>query len=272
MRIYFFIFLIFCLFSFPLKAAENSSCQNYFKQWSPAEDHSGLFNAAYRLESSKVRSVFQVMKEGVPYYFPSWNLGLFLHPYSLVFLKEDGTLEPSAKSAGTFKVGDLLVLAKQNISEKEIRYKLISLKKNKTEEGKETDRGTLELVIPKGKDECLTDKNFEKWLKGFGGLLEAENYDKVPVKKTLDASIPNPATQAKQKGVIPLSPSQALLFHSGMTRAEVDALLGKPREVLELEEKTICYYDDVIVEFINNKLSEIHISDKPSPKVLKRFH
>ncbi|MFO1519807.1 MAG: hypothetical protein U1F57_09130 [bacterium] len=115
-----------------------------------------------------------------------------------------------------------------------------------------------------------------------------------PVKeekpKTKEAAVPEPSPAAppsppppaqapsgSKKKVDPTSaealyPPQETNLKSGMSREEVDAKLGKPHKVLQAGDKAICYYDDVIVEFMKGRLSDIRLSDAPSTEVLKRFH
>ena len=48
--------------------------------------------------------------------------------------------------------------------------------------------------------------------------------------------------------------------------------LGAPINVIKLGDKSVVYYEDVIVEFVKDKMTDIRISDKPAPSVLKRYH
>jgi hypothetical protein len=105
----------------------------------------------------------------------------------------------------------------------------------------------------------------------------------TPAAKKGSASAPPPSTadttdsQAPKKLLEPtdinnLYPPKETDLKSGMSRSEVDAKLGKPVNEVKMGDKALVYYDDVIVEFVKNRLTDIHISDRPAPSVLKRFH
>jgi hypothetical protein len=319
MRLKFLLFF-FLVSLAPFRAdADDFACQNFFGRFTPATPHDALTNSAYYLEYSKLGSVFIVMKEGLPYYPPFWRFGVFTHSYSPVTLGEGGGLSPSSGSYSSFNKGDLLALAEVHHTDSEVRLKLISYKKYSIKPGstKETDRVTLELVIPKGGGWCTAQRNFESWLKGFGGMLEMERYQKVgeapaaapspeasekkasqkkskeekaaereassptpapasppPPAVTKEAPVPPPP--AKAASTPPPAPSgsgqREISFKTGMSRSEVDAALGAPHQVMKLGDKSICYYDDVVIEFEKDKLTSIRLSDKPSGEVLKRFH
>src|SRR5262249_35334884 len=319
MRLKFLIFLfLVSIISFRVEA-DDFACQNFFGRFTPATAHEALTNSAYYLEYSKLGSVFIVMKEGLPYYPPYWRFGVFTHSYSPVTLGEGGSLSASAGSYSSFHKGDLLALAEAHQTDSEARLKLISYKKYSIKPGstKETDLVTLELVIPKGNGWCTAQRNFEGWLKGFGGMLEMERYQKVgeapgaapppaeggsekkasqkkskeekAAEREMSAPQPAPVTPppppvtkeappppAKEASSPPPAPSgsgqREISFKTGMSRTEVDKALGAPHQVMTLGDKEICYYDDVVIEFENKKLTSIRLSDKPSGEVLKRFH
>jgi hypothetical protein len=321
MRFKFLFFFFLALFApFHAEAQDSFACQNFFGRFTPATPHDALTNSAYFLEYSKLGSVFIVMKDGLPYYAPYWRFGVFTHSYSPVTL-EGGTLSSTPGSFSSFHRGDLLALAGVHQTDSEVRLKLISYKKYSIKAGstKETDRVTLELVIPKGSGWCTAQRSFETWLKGFGGMLEMERYQKIGESP---ASPPAPAQEASEKKAsqkkskeeraaereasspapAPVSPSppppvtkeapvppppaketssppassgsgqKEISFKTGMSRSEVDKALGAPHQVMKLGDKTICYYDDVVIEFEKDKLTSIRLSDKPSGEVLKRFH
>jgi len=327
-----FLTLFFLSLGTTAHAADSFSCENSFRQWMPAGDHQALHNSAYGIEYQKLGSVFITQKDGLPYYSPVWKLGVFTEAYPAIILEEGGTLQPEAGTMGYLKKGEVLYLAGQTVNANEVRLKLLTKNKFsvKANDPKPTDRVSLEFVIPKGSGWCNAQRNFQAWLRGFGGSLEAERYQQIgdqppppgvpppalekkskatketkqtlekeekvkvseeppaspepvpaPAAKKGSASSPPPAdtadTSAPKKLLEPtdinnLYPPKETDLKSGMTRSEVDAKLGKPVNEVKMGDKSLVYYEDVMVEFVKNRLSDIHISDRPSPSVLKRYH
>jgi len=295
-------------------AADPYQCENSFRRFMPAGDHPALKDSAYGIQWTKLGSVFLTQRDGLPYYSPVWHLGVFSHPYTPIVLLDGGSLQPTAGTLSTFPKGEMLYLIGQSLGPDEVRLKLLSKNKFsiKPNDPKPTDRVSLELVIPKGSGWCNAQKNFESWMRGFGGLVEAERFQqigdrppppgvpppdspagKVKMKKevvekeeepapvattpSLEAQKPSQIPPGEKKLLEPTSvenlyPPKETDLRSGMSRKEVDAKLGAPINIIKSGEKSVVYYEDVIVEFVKDRLTDIRISDKPAPSVLKRYH
>ncbi|MBU4484254.1 hypothetical protein KKA47_02405 [bacterium] len=241
----------------------------------PATPHRGLDSAYEELDLSKINTYVVLKQGGIPAEKASWYITWSDYDYRPVRIKDDKVKTRSGSVFAYLKAGDVLAVSYVEYASKFVYLKLITPQIYKPSVAKEKKYSRVTAMLgfqfPKNvisnADSKTILKKLNEWVEPFNTKKEAEEYarrfrvgdvQKYTPRYESDSDLTDLPPDNKVPGIWKTKEDDgAVTLRVGMTKKEVENVLGAAPQKAVLKDKELYRYPDKVVEFRNGRVFDI---------------